>query len=93
MINISATMESVRFMFEKHLKKLDLSIPATRLKKEKDYAYKAKVTDEVALKVKQGLDQGKMLIEVALENNISVTTAHKIKHGMGRFGKFYQNQT
>jgi hypothetical protein len=87
MINISATMESVRFMFEKHLKKLDLSIPATRLKRETDYAYKAKVTDEVARKVKWELDQGKMLIEVSAANGISVTTAHKIKHGMGRFGK------
>jgi len=90
MINISSTMQSVRFLFEKHLKKIDFSIPATKLKKEADYTYKAKVTDEVALKVKQGLDQGKMLIEVALENNISVTTAHKIKHGMGRFGKLYK---
>ena len=87
MINISATMESVRFMFEKHLKKLDFSIPATKLKKETDYIYRAKVTEEVAMKVKRELDQGGMLAEVAARHGISTTTAHKIKHCMGRFSK------
>lgn len=87
MINISATMESVRFMFEKHLKKIDLSIPATKLKKETDYVYRAQVTTEVAMKVKRELDQGAMLAEVAARHGISTTTAHKIKHCMGRFSK------
>ena len=80
-------MESVRFMFEKHLKKLDLSIPATRLKKETDYVYKSRVTEETAIKVKRELDQGRMLAEVAAKHGISTTTAHKIKHGIGRFSK------
>ena len=80
-------MQSVRFMFEKHLKKLDLTIPATKLKKETDYVYRARVTEEIAIKVKRELDRGGMLAEVAARHGISTTTAHKIKHGIGRFSK------
>lgn len=80
-------MQSVRFMFEKHLKKLDLTIPATKLKKETDYIYRARVTEETGLKIKRELDQGKMLAEVSSKYGVSTTTAHKIRHGIGRFGK------
>ena len=86
MIDITATMESVRFMFNKHLKKIDLTVQ-TKIKPEKDYAYKPKVSDEVVLKVRSELQRGKTLVQAAKDHDISTTTAHKIKHYHGCFGR------
>lgn len=80
-------MDSVRFLFEKHLKKIDLSIPTSKIRKDTDYAYKPKVSDEVVLKVRSELERGKTLIKTAKDNGISTTTAHKIKHYHGCFGR------
>ena len=87
MIDITATMSSVRFLFEKHLKGIDLSIPTSKLKPDKDYAYKPKVSEEVALNVRREIERGKTLVQSAKDNGISTTTAYKIKHYKGYFGK------
>ena len=54
-------MESVRFMFNKHLKKIDLSVQ-TKIKPEKDYAYKPKVSDEVVFQDTHSSRQGSWYI-------------------------------
>tara|TARA_R110002126_G_scaffold93520_1_gene221446 strand:- start:204 stop:488 length:285 start_codon:yes stop_codon:yes gene_type:complete len=94
MIDITATMESVRFMFNKHLKKIDLSVQ-TKIKPEKDYKYKPKLSDEVVLNVRHDLERGKTLVKSAKDNGISTTTAYKIKHYEGCFGRgiFARNTT
>lgn len=73
-------------MFNKHLKNMNLSVQ-TELKPEKDYAYKPKVSDEVVLTVRSELESGKTLVQAAKDHGISTTTAHKIKHYHGCFGR------
>jgi len=93
MIDVSLTMQSVRWMFEKHLKNIDLSIPATPIKETKDYLHRKKITDETVFAIRADAQRGMKIRELAEKYAVSQTVAHKIKHYQHRFskGKFARN--